>query len=256
MIALWCGSSAADTYVTGDITSSTVWTPAGSPYIIQADVEITGNSTLTMDPGTVVAFDGNFDLSTASGSAIKVEGEEGNRVLITSNSATPQPGDWRWIQVLGSNQSSFEYCTVEYGYQGIRVNSASPDPWIYYCVIRNCSGAGVFCAGGSPTIERCDICACRDGIDIGSQPSDPAITNNNIYGNTHWNVYVMNYAEPARTINCENNWWGMDNEAEIAQEIYDSNDDPSLFATIDYDPWWTQQPVEESSWARVKALFN
>ena len=96
-----------ETYITGDITSSAVWTPAGSPYIIQANVSVTNNSTLTINPGTTVAFDGNYNLETGLGSAIKVEGEPGNRVLVSSNAGTPQPGDWGWIEVTGTNQSSF-----------------------------------------------------------------------------------------------------------------------------------------------------
>lgn len=245
----------AETYVTDDITSSTSWTPAGSPYIIQTDVSVTNNSTLTIDPGTTVAFDGSYNLETGWGSAIKAEGESGNRVLITSNAGTPQPGDWGWVEVGGSNQSSFEYCRVEYGYQGLRVNDTSPAPWIYHCTVRSCSGSGIFCAGASPTVERCDIYACRDGVTISGNASNPGITNNNIYSNTSWNVYVMSYPEPARTINCQNNWWGTDVEAEIAAKIRDSADNPDIYATIDYDPWWMEQPVEETTWGRVKALF-
>jgi len=65
----------------------------------------------------------------------------------------------------------------------------------------------------------------------------------------------MSYPGPARTINCEYNSWGTDVEAEIANEIRDSVDDPTIFATIDYDPWWMEQPVEVTTWGRVKALF-
>ena len=247
------------TYITGDITTSQVWGPSGSPYIIQADIEITNDSTLTIQSGLMsgvtVAFDGDYDLSTESGSAIEVEGEPGNRVLITSNAGTPQPSDWGWIEVSGTNQSSFEYCTVEYGYQGLRVSGTSPDPWIYHCTIRSCSGSGIFCVDASPTVEGCDIYACHDGITISGNASNPGITNNNIHGNTSWNVYVMSYPEPARIINCENNWWGTDVEAEIAQEIRDSADNPEIYATIDYDPGWHEQPVEETTWGQVKALF-
>ncbi len=255
VLALAAGTVHGDTYITGDITSSDSWTPAGSPYIIQASVEVTNSSTLSIQAGVTVAFDADYDLSTEPGSAIKVEGEPGNRVLITSNAGTPQPGDWGWIEVSGTNQSSFEYCTVEYGYQGLRVNDSSPAPWIYHCTIRSCSGSGIFCAGASPTVERCDIYACHDGVTISGNASNPGITNNNIYGNTSWNVYVMAYPEPARTINCQNNWWGTDVEGEIAQGIRDSADNPDIYATIDYDPWWVEQPVEETTWGRVKALF-
>jgi hypothetical protein len=52
------GVAHGETYVTADITSSTSWTPAGSPYIIQANVAVTNNSTLSIEAGVTVAFDG------------------------------------------------------------------------------------------------------------------------------------------------------------------------------------------------------
>ena len=244
-----------ETYVTADITSSTSWTPAGSPYIIQADVAVTNSSTLTIDPGVTVAFDGDYYLETDWGSAIAAAGVPGNRVLFTSNAGAPAPGDWTWVQVNGPNPSSFDYCTFEFAQMGLRANVG--DPTVTHCIIRSSSSSGLFCASGSPTVQYCDIYANRDGIGInsGATVSNPVINYNNIHDNTHWNLYVFSYPEPAGIIDAENNWWGTDDGAQIANEIYDSVDNPDIYATIDYTPWWVEQPVEEASWGRVKALF-
>lgn len=247
-------AASAETCVTGDITSSTSWTPAGSPYIIQVDVDIF-DCTLTIEGGVTVAFDGNYYLSTDGQGTISATGTSENQILFTSNAVSPAPGNWNWVQVMGAYQSSFAYCTFEYANQGLRVNGTSLDPVVWYCTFRNCSTSGIFCASAGPTVERCDIYACRDGITISGNVSNPGITNNNIYDNTHWNIYVMNYPEPARSINCRYNWWGTAVEAKIAQRIRDSADQPDIYATIDYDPWWTEQPVEATTWGRVKALF-
>ena len=243
----------AQTYITGDITSPTCWTPAGSPYIIQADVDVTSNCTLLIQAGVTVAFDGNYIFGTAWGSAIIATGTSGNDVLFTSNAVTPAPTDWKWLVVNGPNPSSFEYCTFEFAEQGLRVSFASPA--VSHCTIRSCSSSGLFIGESSPTVQYCDIYANRDGIGITGNASNPTINYNNIHGNTHWNVYVFSYPEPAVIIDCENNWWGTDVEAEIAQEINDSADNPDIYATIDYDPWWMEQPVEATTWGRVKALF-
>ena len=56
-------------------------------------------------------------------------------------------------------------------------------------------------------------------------------------------------------IDAENNWWGTDIEQEIEQEISHDVDDPANYAHVDYDPWLHEVPVEELTWARVKALF-
>ncbi|MFH1864808.1 MAG: right-handed parallel beta-helix repeat-containing protein [Candidatus Eisenbacteria bacterium] len=243
----------AQTYITGDITSSTSWTPAGSPYIIQADVEITGNSTLSIQAGVTVAFDGNYIFGTAWGSALIATGTLGDGVLFTSNAGTPAPADWKWVVINGPNPSSFQYCTFEFAEQGLRVSFSSPT--VSHCTIRSCSSSGLFIGESSPTVQYCDIYANRDGIGITGNTSNPIINYNNIHDNTPWNVYVFSFPEPAATINAESNWWGTDVEGEIAQEINDSADNPAIFATIDYTPWWFEQPVEQASWGRVKALF-
>ncbi|MCK4680470.1 right-handed parallel beta-helix repeat-containing protein [bacterium] len=243
----------AETYITSDITSSTSWTPAGSPYIIQANVAVTNNSTLSIEAGVTVAFDGDYYLETGWGSAIIAAGTSGNGVLFTSNAGTPAPGNWKWLVVNGPNPSSLEYCTFEFAEQGLRVSFASPT--VSHCTIRSCSSSGLYIGESSPTVQYCDIYACRDAIGISGNTSNPTINFNNIHDNTHWNIYVFSYPEPAVTINCESNWWGTDVEAEIANEINDSVDNPAIYATIDYDPWLHEVPVEATSWGRIKALF-
>jgi len=249
--AVACG----ETYVTDDISVDTTWNLAGSPYIIQANIEIIDNSTLTMNPGTEVRFDdGGFSLETEHGSALKVEGEAGNPVLFTSNAASPVMSSWHRINVSGNNRSSFDYCIVEYAQYGIRVAGTNPSPWIRQCTIRDCA-TGIFIASASPLVENCDIYACWDGVIISGNASEPPIRYSDICDNIGWNLYVMNFPEPAVTIDCEDNWWGTDVEAEIADKIRDSADNPAVFATIDYDPWLHEVPVEEMTWGRVKALF-
>ena len=256
ILLLFAAAACGETYVTGDITVDTTWNLAGSPYIIQTDVEIINDSTLTMNEGTEVRFDDYYELVVDHGSALHVEGDELHPVLITSNDSNPGMSSWYRIAVQGDQQSSFQYCTVEYANNAIWVGGANPAPWIYYCTIRHCA-RGIFIASSSPTVEMCDICECYDAITISGNPSNPGITYNDICDNLGWNVYVMAYPEPARTINCQHNWWGTDIEGEIQQEIRDSVSSPGeVYATIDFSNWLTEeQPVEETSWARVKALF-
>ena len=254
ILLLFVAVANGDTYVTSNITTSQTWGPSESPYIIQADIEITNDSTLTMDPGTEVRFDDGYSLETEHGSALKVEGEAGNPVLFTSNAASPGMSSWHRINVSGNNRSSFDYCIVEYAQYGIRVAGTNPSPWIRQCTIRDCA-TGIFIASASPLVENCDIYACWDGVIISGNASEPPIRYSDICDNMGWNLYVMAFPEPAVTIDCEDNWWGTDVEGEIQQKIYDNTDNPAVFATIDYDPWLHEAPVEASSWGRVKAMF-
>ncbi len=67
-------------------------------------------------------------------------------------------------------------------------------------------------------------------------------------------MYVTAYTVPPMvTIDAENNWWGTDVEAEIANSI--NIHGLSAYVEVDYDPWLHEVPVEASSWGRVKALF-
>ena len=256
LFLLIAAAASGDTYVSGDISVDTTWNLAGSPYIIQTGVNIINDSTLTMNGGTEVRFDGYFELVVDHGSAIRVEGSELHPVLITSNDPSPVPGSWGRITVQGDQQSSFQYCTIEYASAGIRVGGADPAPWIYYCTIRHC-GTAIVIVSSSPTVEMCDLYGCLgQAVWIMGNSSNPAITYNDICDNPGWSIYVMDYPEPARTINCQYNWWGTDVEGEIQQRIRDSVGHPEVYATIDYSNWQTEEiPVEAVSWGRVKALF-
>ncbi|MBC8424833.1 right-handed parallel beta-helix repeat-containing protein [bacterium] len=250
---LLVGAPCAQTYIAGDITSDTTWSEGCCPYVIQSDVEVTDDSTLTIEAGVTVAFDGDFILSTGWGSAIVATGAPGNRVLFTSNAVTPQAADWNWLLANGPVPSSFAYCTVEYAEQGIRSTNAAPA--VSHCVARHCL-TGMYCANASPIIEHCDITGCGTAIWIHGNASNPVINNNNIHGNTGWLVYVTGFPAPAVTIDAENNWWGTTVGAEIADDIKDSADDAEIYATIDFDPWQGELPAEAMSWGGVKTLYE
>ncbi|OHA14664.1 MAG: hypothetical protein A3G49_05795, partial [Candidatus Sungbacteria bacterium RIFCSPLOWO2_12_FULL_41_11] len=48
--------SDSPTFVSGTITTDTTWILADSPYVVQGPVIVSGNTTLTVDPGVVVKF--------------------------------------------------------------------------------------------------------------------------------------------------------------------------------------------------------
>ncbi|MCP3775637.1 hypothetical protein NLX71_20395 [Paenibacillus sp. MZ04-78.2] len=49
-------SSGTGTQISGNIGQDTVWTKAGSPYIVTTTVLIYGDVTLSIEPGVVVKF--------------------------------------------------------------------------------------------------------------------------------------------------------------------------------------------------------
>ncbi len=61
---------------------------------------------------------------------------------------------------------------------------------------------------------------------------------------------------PETHADLRNNWWGTDDAAEIAQWIWDGNDQPNAPLFIDFEPF-LGGPVEteQTSWGAVKSLF-
>ncbi len=130
------GASAvsAQTWVAGPISEDTVWTLAGSPYVVYQNVRVNEHVTLTIEPGVRVQFkqetdqalDEKFNL-TVSGQLI-ARGTAASPVRFTSHNANPEAGDWEYIRftesAVGATYSEFgeylggsifEHVIIEYG---------------------------------------------------------------------------------------------------------------------------------------------
>jgi parallel beta-helix repeat protein len=264
------------TYVTDDITASETWTTTGSPYIINHDIYVLAPSTLTIEPGVTVKLDSLAKLRTEMNSSIVAVGIESDEILFTSGSDTPEPNDWYAVDVSNSPTSVFTYCTFEYGRYNLYANGGSHMS-VSHCTSRYANTAAFMCEDSSPTLTDCqatnsgqgirlsgdalpNVTSCtlinnQTGIYINGPDANPVIHGCNIHDNGE-NVYARAYSElPQVIIDAENNWWGVDSYLEIGETI---NIGPPYapYVAVDYDPWLPEAPVEELSWARVKALFR
>ncbi len=128
----------AKTDVHGDITSDTVWTPEGSPYIILY-LDIATNTTLTISPGTVVLFDDNSSVQVEGklvadalgGSKIyfssvndnTLNGEDPNSELIVP----PMIGDYYGINVYENGYVEMNNVDMKYFNTAFFTNSGTID---------------------------------------------------------------------------------------------------------------------------------
>jgi nitrous oxidase accessory protein NosD len=145
LFIILCGILAADTAISGSISTSQTWTLAGSPYIVTGNVAIHGNPTpiVTIEAGVQVKFNsgagillGDWNFSDQMGGMI-ANGTEAAPVLLTANSASPTPGFWNYIFIepYTSPSTSFSHTIFEYGGSG---------------------GTGMFTVyGGSPSFSNC-----------------------------------------------------------------------------------------------------
>jgi parallel beta-helix repeat protein len=112
----------ADTLVpTGQVSGT--WTLDGSPYLIQGYIEIPSDSTLVIEPGVVVEFQGHYTLQV-QGKLLAI-GTEHDSILFTVNDTTgfsdpdTSLGGWNGIRFTDTPQhndsSKIVYCELLYG---------------------------------------------------------------------------------------------------------------------------------------------
>jgi len=177
----------ADTYIPGGYVSGT-WTAAGSPYHIQGIITIHADSTLNIQPGVQVDFQGSYYM-TVNG-FLNAIGSESDSILFTSYSTS-----WCGISFENAPDSSrLEYCIVQNVYDDVGPNllgaikCQNSNPLITHCRISDNAAAypGFDCAGGislfnsSPEISWCNIRG-NEGVSNGggincNNNSSPAIS--------------------------------------------------------------------------------
>lgn len=100
----------ADTIINpeqADITASQTWTLSGSPYIINSSVEIRSGATLVIEPGVVLKFNNNSELSVYGGK-IMAQGTEAQPIYLTSN----------YDDEVGGNTDDEVFCVDEMDEEG------------------------------------------------------------------------------------------------------------------------------------------
>lgn len=138
-------SADAQTYVSGGIFTSTVWTLAGSPYIITDDVVVFDDLVLTIEPGVVIQVHPDKRIELRNSRLVAI-GTEAQSILFTCTDAS---STWQGIVPLGlvtvysGNQMHLEYCTIEKASIGVDFDDAYHTPYEFlHCEFRDCT-AGV-----------------------------------------------------------------------------------------------------------------
>jgi hypothetical protein len=151
-----------------EITENTTWEdlePGDAiDYLIQCEISVKGNALLTIEPGVIIAFEGdNSGIFTSEGGGVKAVGTASNPVKLVGSSENK--GVWKGIY-FGSNhpENRLEYVTVrnagrtasgqsgEKGAVQLSLGDQSKAA-IVNCTIENNDGYGIFITDESVLTE-------------------------------------------------------------------------------------------------------
>ena len=105
----------AQTSISGNITTNTTWTTAGSPYTVTDTVTVDNGVTLTIEQGVSIEF--NSGASLFIDGALNAEGTESSKITFTSSESIKSAGDWGTIRFNNTSNvgSTLIHLIIEYG---------------------------------------------------------------------------------------------------------------------------------------------
>lgn len=136
----------------GTLTADTVWTSAGSPYLVNGNIVVDEEVTLTVEAGVVVRFDATR--LTVRGN-LSVQGTAEHPVVFTSAADTPQPGDWYALRFQGGSSAMLKHCEIAFagrsGLPALQIEaslvSGPAAVTVRNCAIHDNADEGIFLSG-------------------------------------------------------------------------------------------------------------
>ncbi len=249
------GVNAHATTVCGSICNET-WDLVGSPYVVTCDTTVGAGCTLTIDAGVEVRFQTLCDLTVEG--TLDVNGTSGSPVLFTSDSLTPAPGDWDYIDLRGTATATLDFATVEYADRGVYALSGSVATLNDVTVRLNNWGLWV---DTTPTVTLNNVTVEQSTYDgMRARMANVTGSGNSFVGNNRYGVQIEGMAATNTIslhdgeihsngsvglyttggidveryfLDVRNNWWGTTDPAAISATIRDHADSAGL-AAVDH----------------------
>lgn len=196
------------------------WLKSGSPYLIEGEINIPLDMTLTIEPGVTISFNGHYKFIIYG--CLLAEGAPGDSITFTTDD---QETGWHGLRFLytetnGQPLSIITHCIVENGKAygtcpdncGGGIYIGHSNPLISNSTIRNNSvvsgiadwgGGGIYAEYGNPQIINnliIDNFSGHDGGGIYCGYNSPQIYNNMLIGNEAayrgGGIATFNFASP------------------------------------------------------------
>jgi parallel beta-helix repeat protein len=131
---------------------------------------------------------------------------------------------------------------IEWAEEGIRFNNSGGE--LHNSTLRNnVKGINVYENANPVITDNNEITQNSHGIYLygkhqAGQDPDPVIEGNRIYNNSNFNLYAVNFIDPASTVvSVPNNWWGTENVPDILSAIYEHMDNPGNSPKVNFLPF-------------------
>jgi parallel beta-helix repeat protein len=178
----------AATNVSGKITIDITWTGLKSPYIVVGDVIVDNGTTLTIEPGVSVKFDGKYSLIVNG--TLNATGTKSKSIIFTSNQSAPLKGDWNRIRLHGKN-NTMQYCEISFGHYPLYIMGENTNNSISYCNLHDNDGDGIYLKKTSNnTIDNVTVSTSySNGITLLVSENN-TINNSYIVNNRAFGIYL------------------------------------------------------------------
>ena len=154
------------------------------PYVVTGTMDVGSEETLDVDAGVEMRFSQDGNISTFSGGVLHLNGTAAQPIVLTANSRTLAPGQWRGLNLGGRDVSHvLRFTTVEYAGRGnvpaIKFTGANTNPVLDHLTVQLNLVDGIELNDAAPTIKDSSILqnggtglrlvnskAAIDGLDI------------------------------------------------------------------------------------------
>lgn len=237
-----------DTRIYGNIQGTLTLTSAASPYYLLGNLIVDSGETLTVGPGVTVKAEGNH-LITINGK-LTAQGGVGNFIGFTSSQPAPAAGNWKGIFMADASDdtSVIDHVRIQYANRGIELRRANTTVTRSE-FLNNNAGLYVFGTNTSVITDNVFDNNSQYGVmamaAIAQGAPGPLFTNNSLLNNGQYDLFTgfegVNINVSSSIMNAENNWWGTDDLAQIAAQIWDYYD--SVYRPkVDFAPYLVTDP--------------
>ena len=172
----------------GMLETDMTW-PAGFTFLVTCDLLVTADTKLTIEPGVIVKFDGNYKLRVDG--MLKADGTADDNIVFTGAKSFPAKGDWYGIEFKSTSHedSSITHSQIKFASYGIRVESNAA-PTISNNVITQISNTAIQVQHSDSDVTNNTISGCERGIELTDSPGGTQTYTGNVVTECQYGAFM------------------------------------------------------------------